>query len=148
MELYGLVSIIDPQVFGDERSFREQFADAAANPTSQERLRDRLKPLCMRTLRKQVLEYVRFTERHCITRAFFPSDRRARPLRARLRLPSARRACRHPRRSAPTHHARLAQILASSTFAIANTLEGMANRLEEALKAHHEPHSRRANRSP
>jgi hypothetical protein len=31
LELYGLVSIIDDQVFGDGRSFREQFADPYAN---------------------------------------------------------------------------------------------------------------------
>ncbi|MDQ2842170.1 MAG: DEAD/DEAH box helicase, partial [Acidobacteriota bacterium] len=134
MELYGLVSIVDPQVFGDERSFREQFADAALNPTSQEKLRERLKPLCLRTLRKQVLEYVPFTERHCITRPFFPTPEEHdlyERVSAYLQrdtlaaIPNAQRAL---------ITLVLRKLLASSTFAIANTLEGMANRLEEALK--------------
>ncbi len=135
MELYGLVSIVDPQVFGDERSFREQFADAAANPTSQRHLRERLSLICIRTLRKQVLEYVPFTERNCITRPFFPTaeehelyERVSAYLQREtlVAIPNAQRQL---------ITLVLRKLLASSTFAIANTLEGMANRLEEALKA-------------
>ena len=134
MELYGLVSIVDPQVFGDERSFREQFADAALNPKSQQHLRDRLKPLCIRTLRKQVLEYVPFTERHCITRPFFPTpdehdlyERVSTYLQREtlIAIPNAQRQL---------ITLVLRKLLASSTFAIANTLEGMADRLDKALK--------------
>ena len=33
-----------------------------------------MKPLCTRTLRKQVLEYIRFTNRVAITQEFLPSD--------------------------------------------------------------------------
>ncbi len=36
-------------------------------------LRERLKPLCKRALRKQVSEYVQFTRRIPITQDFFPS---------------------------------------------------------------------------
>ncbi|MBV9500442.1 MAG: DEAD/DEAH box helicase [Acidobacteriaceae bacterium] len=135
LELYGLASVVDPQVFGDENSFREQFADAALNPTSRERLRERLRPLCIRTLRKQVLEYVPFTERHCITRPFFPTteehdlyERVSAYLQrdTLIAIPNAQRQL---------ITLVLRKLLASSTFAIANTLEGMANRLEEALKA-------------
>jgi hypothetical protein len=134
MELYGLVSIVDPQVFGDERSFREQFADAALNPKSQQHLRDRLKPLCIRTLRKQVLEYVPFTARHCITRPFFPTpdehdlyERVSTYLQREtlIAIPNAQRQL---------ITLVLRKLLASSTFAIANTLEGMADRLDKALK--------------
>ncbi len=134
MELYGLISVIDPQVFGDDRSFREQFADAALNPTSQESLKERLKPICTRTLRKQVLEYVRFTERRCITRDFYPtddeqklyeqvSDYLQRP--ALVAIPNAQRQL---------ITLVLRKLLASSTFAIATTPGRMADRLEEELK--------------
>jgi adenine-specific DNA-methyltransferase len=139
MELYGLVSFIDPQVFGDERSFRDQFADAALNPTSQEKLRARLRPLCMRTLRKQVLEYVPFTARHCITRPFFPTPEehdlyeRVSTYLQREALVAIPDAQRHLITLV------LRKLLASSTFAIATTLEGMANRLDEEIKAAEAP---------
>ena len=135
MELYGLVSIVDPQVFGDVRSFRDQFADAAANAASQDRLRERLKTVCIRTLRKQVLEYVPFTERHCITRPFVPTPEEHdlyEQVSAYLQrdtlvaIPNAQRQL---------ITLVLRKLLASSTFAIANTLEGMAQRLEGMLKA-------------
>ncbi len=139
MELYGLVSIVDPQVFGDERSFRDQFADAAVNPTSQEKLRERIASLCIRTLRKQVLEYVPFTERHCITRPFFPSTEEH-ELYERVSAYLQREtliAIPGPQRQLITLVLR--KLLASSTFAISNTLEKMANRLEKGLeKPHHD----------
>ncbi|MHB1574198.1 MAG: hypothetical protein ACYC2J_07495 [Acidithiobacillus ferrooxidans] len=37
-------------------------------------LRERLKPLCKRTLHKQVLEYVKYTSRHALVQEFFPTD--------------------------------------------------------------------------
>jgi len=54
MELYGLVSVIDPQVFGDPDSFRETFASDPDELGRNSALRERLRPLCVRTLRKQV----------------------------------------------------------------------------------------------
>lgn len=58
MELYGLVGIIDPHVFGDEKSFRELFVNNPTDTTLVE-LRERLSHLCKRTLRKQVLKYIK-----------------------------------------------------------------------------------------
>jgi SNF2 family DNA or RNA helicase len=72
MELYGLVSIIDEYTFGDLKSFRAQFA----NPTSLKDFADlkaRMKPICQRTLRRQVLEYVPFTNRKAIVQEFYPT---------------------------------------------------------------------------
>ena len=60
MELYGLVGIIDPHVFGDEKSFRELFVNNPTDTTLAD-LRDRLSHLCKRTLRKQVLKYIKYT---------------------------------------------------------------------------------------
>ncbi len=134
MELYGLASIVDPQVFGDDRSFREQFADAALNPTSQERLRERLKPLCQRTLRKQVLEYVPFTERRCLTRQFFPSNDEHDLYERVSQYLQRETLAAIPNAQRQLITLVLRKLLASSTFAIANTLEGMANRLEKRLQ--------------
>ena len=62
LELYGLVSFIDEHTFGDVNSFREQFANASQEQTFAT-LKARLKPICHRTLRRQVLEYVQARER-------------------------------------------------------------------------------------
>jgi SNF2 family DNA or RNA helicase len=53
LELFGLVSIIDEHIFGDIKSFKSQFSrlDTDGDFLS---LRDRLKPICQRTLRRQV----------------------------------------------------------------------------------------------
>ena len=74
MELYGLVSVIDEHVLGDSASFREQFVRVANDDLRNEELKQRLDPICIRTLRKQVMEYVPFTRRAPITQEFLPSD--------------------------------------------------------------------------
>ena len=74
MELYGLVSIIDEHVFGDAASFRDQFVKVTSEADRNQQLRSRLAPICIRTLRKQVLEYVSYTKRIPITQDFTPND--------------------------------------------------------------------------
>jgi SNF2 family DNA or RNA helicase len=53
LELFGLVSFIDEHAFGDLKSFREQFANLSQEQVFQT-LKSRLKPICHRTLRRQV----------------------------------------------------------------------------------------------
>src|SRR3954467_9297697 len=71
MELYGLASLIDHTIFGDQNSFRAQFTGPDGNLDI---LRGRLAAFCHRTLRADVQEYVRYTERRAITIPFTPSD--------------------------------------------------------------------------
>ena len=73
MELYGLVSIIDDYTFGDAKSFRSQYARLAEDGQFDD-LKARLKPVCHRTLRRQVVEYVRYTNRIPITQEFVPTE--------------------------------------------------------------------------
>ncbi len=76
MELYGLVSFIDPHLFGSEDYFRSQFSRRASEMGSVEfhDMRARIQPVCQRTLRRQVLEYIRYTDRIPITQDFTPGD--------------------------------------------------------------------------
>ena len=37
-------------------------------------LKERLQPICKRTLRKQVLEYINYTNRHALVQEFVPTD--------------------------------------------------------------------------
>ncbi len=72
LELFGLVSIIDDQIFGDLKSFREQFSDLT-QPQVFTTLRRRLAPVCHRTLRRQVTPYISYTRRLPLVEPFTPS---------------------------------------------------------------------------
>jgi superfamily II DNA or RNA helicase len=134
MELYGLASVADPHVFGDERSFREQFADAGYTQNGAERLKQRIAPLCKRTLRKQVLQYVRFTERRCLTREFYPTTEESDLYFAVSEYLQRPALAALPQSQRQLITLVLRKLLASSTFAIAATLSGMADRLEAQLR--------------
>lgn len=134
MELYGLASVADPHVFGDERSFREQFADAGYRQDGADRLKERIAPLCKRTLRKQVLEYVRFTARRCLTREFYPTTEESDLYFAVSEYLQRPTLAALPQSQRQLITLVLRKLLASSTFAIAATLSGMADRLEKELK--------------
>ena len=69
----GLVSIIDDQVFGDLKSFREQFSDLTQEQVFAT-LKRRLAPLCHRTLRRQVTAYVSYTRRLPLVEQFTPDE--------------------------------------------------------------------------
>ena len=73
LELFSLVSVIDPHVFGDVSSFRDQFINNADEDIRNFELRQRIAPVCTRALRKQVTEYIPFTNRIPITQEFLPT---------------------------------------------------------------------------
>ena len=73
MELYGLVSIIDEQVFGDPEVFREVYVNVTNIESRNRNLKTRLQNLCKRTLRRQVAEYVPYTNRTTITQEYTPN---------------------------------------------------------------------------
>ena len=130
MELYGLASVIDDHIFGDAPSFRDQFVRAVDERMRNAELRARLRPICIRTLRKQVVEYIPFTRRVPVTQDFRPSDEEH-ALYERIStylqrdgliaLPASQRTL---------ITLVLRKLLASSTFAIANTLGRLVSRLE------------------
>src|SRR6266851_1837508 len=73
LELYGLVSFIDEHTFGDLKSFREQFASLNQQQVF-ETLKARLKPVCHRTLRRQVTSYIPYTKRLPLVENFTPEE--------------------------------------------------------------------------
>ena len=128
LELYGLVSFIDEHTFGDLKSFREQYTNLSDERTFTA-LKARLKPLCHRTLRRQVLPYVRFTQRYSIVQPFTPEeseDRLYNLVSDYLRRDNLQ-ALPSSQRSLMTLVLR--KILASSSFAIAGSLETLSKRL-------------------
>lgn len=132
MELYGLVSLIDDYAFGDAKSFRAQYAQRGdANFDS---LKERLAPLCHRTLRRQVTEYVSYTNRVPLTEEFTPSDAERQlyeDVSAYLQRDELE-ALPASQRTLMTLVMR--KLLASSTFAIAGMLHNLAAKLGRQLK--------------
>ena len=133
MELYGLVSVIDEHLFGDAKSFRAQYSRLADGGRFDD-LKERLAPVCHRTLRRQVVEYVSYTNRVPITQEFLPtaeeqelydrvSDYLRRPeLQA---LPAGQRTLMV---------LVMRKLLASSTFAIAGALDSLGRKLQGLLR--------------
>ena len=130
LELYGLVSFIDDRVFGDLDSFRSQFTGREQSFGS---LRDRLAPICKRTLRKQVQPYVSYTARKAIVQEFTPSSEEqelSKLVADYLRRPNLKAL---PEGQRQLISLVLWKLLASSTHAIAGALETMAKRLQGVL---------------
>ncbi|WP_029046415.1 SNF2-related protein [Cupriavidus sp. amp6] len=132
MELYGLVSMIDDRVFGDPDSFRAQFT-LQNKEQAFSGLRNRIAPICKRTLRRQVQQYVSYTARRAIVEEFVPSDeeKKLSSLVAEyLRRPNLKAL---PDSQRQLISLVLWKLLASSTHAIAGALETMANRLQASI---------------
>ncbi|MBA4384769.1 MAG: ATP-dependent helicase [Anaerolinea sp.] len=126
LELYGLTTLIDDRIFGDLPSFRTQYTNAGGDLNV---LRERLKFYSIRTLRRQVLEYVKYTERRLITRPFKPTENEQKlyeAISAFLQRPDTY-ALPQQQRHLTTLIVR--KLLASSPQAVAGTLETMRDRL-------------------
>jgi adenine-specific DNA-methyltransferase len=136
MELYGLVSVVDPHVFGDPVSFREQFIRVGDEKTRNIQLRQRLAPICIRTLRKQVTEYVPFTRRVPITQDFHPSDAEHELYELISDYLRRKHLFALPASQRTLITLILRKLLASSSFAIAGTLNRLVNRLEAMNDSH------------
>lgn len=131
LELYGLVSVIDEHTFGDLDSFREQFLRLPDEDDRNARLRERLRPFCTRTLRKQVVEYIRFTQRVPITQDFLPSDAEHRLYEQISTYLQRNQLYALPPSQRNLLTLVLRKLLASSTFAIAASLRRIIARLEK-----------------
>ncbi len=135
LELYGLVSFIDEHTFGDVKSFREQFANVAQEQAFAT-LKARLRPICHRTLRRQVVAYIPYTRRLPLVEEFTPEDSEDRlyALVSDYLQRDNLKALPASQRSLMTLVLR--KLLASSTFAIAGALQSISRRLKAELAAH------------
>lgn len=129
LELYGLVSFIDEYTFGNLRSFRSQFS--RVNSTDDyNALRDRIRPVCQRTLRRQVLPYISYTNRHALVQEFVPNEDEQRLYTLVSEYLQSPRLYALPASQRQLMTLILRKLLASSTYAISDTLLGLANKLE------------------
>ncbi|MFH0785908.1 MAG: SNF2-related protein [Pseudomonadota bacterium] len=133
LELFGLVSFIDEHTFGGLKSFREQYANLNQEQVFNS-LKARLRPVCHRTLRRQVLPYIKYTQRLPLVQEFTPEESEDQLYnlvsnylqRDNLQaLPASQRALMT---------LVLRKLLASSSFAIAGALTSITNRLKDKLR--------------
>jgi len=131
LELFGLVSFIDEHTFGDLKSFRQQFANLGQDQVF-DSLKARLKPLCHRTLRRQVAN-VPFTNRHAILQRFTPEDDEQQLYELVSEYLQRDRLYALPASQRSLMTLIMRKLLASSTFAIGGALNSMARRLQKEL---------------
>jgi superfamily II DNA/RNA helicase len=135
LELYGLVSLIDPYAFGDLKSFKSQYSRLIEEENFSD-LRQRLQSICRRTLRRQVLEYIRYTQRIPLVQEYFPDENE-------MKLYSwVSEYLQRPKLYALPFSQRqlmtliLRKLLASSTYAIYGTLDALVKKLEKIIAKH------------
>jgi len=130
MELYGLSTLIDEHLFGDETAFRKQFVNG--NPDMDE-LRARISTFAKRTLRRDVLEYIKYTERKALTQPFDPTDNEQALYERISEFLQRENTFALPRQQRHLTSLILRKLLASSSHAVAGTLLTIRQRLERLL---------------
>lgn len=140
-ELYGLISIIDEYAFGDLKSFKSQFSRANNTPDEDmfQELKERLKPLCKRTLRRQVLEYIKYTNRIALVEEFYPTDEEQRLYDLVTEYLQRDTLYALPSSQRQLMTLILRRLLASSTYAISGTLGALSKKLERIVAKHDSP---------
>lgn len=128
LELYGLTTLIDENMFGDVNSFRYLYMGGMAGLQA---LRNRITPFCKRTLRNQVTEYVQYTKRRPITIPFAPTDDEQQLYESVTTFLQRPDSYAIPKRQRHLTQMILRKLLASSSEAIAATFEYMIDRLEK-----------------
>ena len=126
-DLHGIISFIDPKIFGSEQVFNHRFIEGQDYET----LKQELLPVLFRTLRKDVGKYMDFKRRECITVDFHLTQEES----DLYNLVNAflKRETLH---SIPTNNKGLIilvirKLLASSSFALVQTFEVLRKRLEK-----------------
>lgn len=132
-DLHGLISFIDPRIFGSERLFNKRFIEGE----DYTELRKELTPVLYRTLRRDVAKYMDFRKRVCRTVDFELS-----PAEAELYMRVNNFLKRDTLYSIPTANRSLIvlvirKLLASSSFALIETFEVLRQRLEKLYEGTH-----------
>lgn len=131
MELYGLTSFIDDYILGSRESFQSLFCNLgeAEREVRLLDLKNRMKSFFRRELRKNVLEYINYTNRNAVTFTYDPTD-----YEEELRIKFENFLRRSLLISIPVSALPLLKLvylklIASSTFAIKNSLLNLYKRL-------------------
>lgn len=132
-ELYGLVSVFDPNYFYSLDAFRERYVKH--RDVNGDDLADRVAAISKRTLRRDADKYIHFTKRLPLTVEFTPSDDESRLYNFVNEY--LQRPLLYAFAGSQRHLSALIirKRLGSSTYAVASTLENIANRLQAEIEA-------------
>ena len=130
MELYGLTSVIDENIFGSDKSFRATYGSGECN----EDLRSRLQNVYKRTLRKDVKEYINYTNRLPFTQKFISTDDEYELYSALSDFLRRDGIYSVPRQQQKLTTMIIRKIMASSIYALITTLANIKNRLQNMLE--------------
>lgn len=136
LELYGLAALVDDQLFGNLDSFKAAYIGPKADLDD---LKKRLRPYLKRTLRRDVLEYIKYTQREAITQPFSPTE-----AEQRLYNEVSEFLLRPDSYAIPVAQRALLvlvirKLLASSSYALIGTLKTIRRRLEDLLTGQDTP---------
>ncbi|MFH1825074.1 MAG: SNF2-related protein [Candidatus Firestonebacteria bacterium] len=150
MELYGIASFIDDKLLGTPYSFKKRFVEVLSKNSELSKAKlnelrliikgeekygaDKVSGILTRTLRNQVSDFVKFTERKAFTQDFTPTDEELslyEKVSEYLQRPQVA-AIQSTQRNLMVLVYR--KLLASSSFAIASTLNHLVYFLEDELE--------------
>lgn len=132
LELYGLVSIIDDFTFGDLKSYKSKFSHLVDQENFTD-LRERLQPVCKRTLRRQVFDYINFTARKAIVEEFYPTREEQKLYDWVSEYLQRPKLYALPVSQRQLMTLILRKLIASSSYAIYGTMETLIGRLENLV---------------
>lgn len=127
-DLHGLVSFVDPRIFGSEKYFNSCYTEGGDYDT----LKEKLHPVLYRTLRRDVVRYMSFSKRICQT-VDFQLSQEEKVLYDRVNSFLRREKLY----SIPTSKNSglillvIRKLLASSSYALVETFEVLEKRLEK-----------------
>ncbi len=126
LELFGIATLIDEEIFADLPTFRSMYCNAGGDIVG---LRKRLAGFCRRTLRKDVAEFIRYTERRLLTMQFTPQEAERKLYDEVSRFLQRKDTYAFPKQQRQLITLVVRKLLASSTTALRSTLEAIRARL-------------------
>lgn len=131
MELFGLVSFIDDHILGTSESFQNTFSNVPEELRAERllELKQRVSRFFHRELRKNVREYIQYTNRNTVTFTYTPTEEEEKLRIGFEEFLRRERVISIPASSMPLLKLIYLKLLASSTFAIKNSLLNLYKRL-------------------
>lgn len=127
MDLYGLISFIDPKIFGSEQVFRQRYM----KNENYDDLKRKLAPVLYRTLRKDVANYMYFAKRICKTVDFELSQDEIELYERVNQFLKKENLYSIPASNRGLVILVIRKLMASSSFALVETFEVLKKRLEK-----------------
>ena len=130
-ELYGLISIIDPEYFSSLDTFAEQYnAISTRDKAKYGELKGRISHIIHRTLRNQVQEYVNFTKRTAFVQEYTPSAKETKLYELITEYLHREGTYGVPEKQRSLLTLLVTKILSSSSYALSFTLDRFIERLK------------------